>query len=332
MGAVDVQSGGHRKAPYPWQASQWEQLLSTWQAGRLPHAVLLQGPRGLGKEALARSLIDLVLEGKKDDSERVAGTHLTHPDFLPVLPAEGKTSIAVEQIRALGEYFSLKSHQGGSKCALISPAQRMTTNAANSLLKTLEEPAGSTLLVLTSPSISALPATIISRCLRIRFSIPPRNSALGWLESQQQRHDWARLLDFASGAPLSAYELAQNDFSALESALTDDLLAIIEGTSDPAQIAAGWSRAPAPSIQLAWLRSLTCGLIRSKSTATPSGHLPKMQKYIRTIKIQNLFEYLDEVYRVTEGMETSMNAQLAFESLLIPWCRRLGNSRSDHTI
>ena len=317
--------------PHAWQAAHWEQLINAWQAGRLAHALMLQGPRGLGKEAFARRLFDVLLTAPSGAASD-PGAHARHPDFLSVSPAEGKTAIGVEQIRELGEHFALTSHGSGLKCALISPAQSMTTNAANSLLKTLEEPAGASLLVLTVPGASALPATVASRCLRIRFAVPPKDVALEWLEAVEQRPDWSQLLDFAAGAPLRALALAREDFPAVHQALTEDLVTIINRRTEVTAVAGRWARATVPQLRLEWLGGLTCALIRSKSTDVAAGYPVEIKKYIENIKIMNLYEYLDQVYRVTAAAETSMNLQLAFESLLIPWCHGLENSVAGHTI
>ena len=308
------------EAPYPWQESQWGQLLDAWRAGRLPHAVLLVGPAGLGKDLLARRFVDLVLEGPDG---RFAGLH---PDFLSVSPADGKVAISVEQIRELGEHLNLKSHQGGFKCALISPAQRMTTNAANSLLKTLEEPAGSTLLILTSPSSSSLPPTVVSRCLRLRFATPSRETGLAWLRSIDGEGDWERLLELAHGAPLAARELKDRDFSALEKDIARDLLSIIDRSGDPAEVAARWSRGAEPRIYVGWLNALTCTSIRARSGVPSPSQSNELEQIIKNIDIEELFNYLDEVDRVAAWLDTPMNTQLALESLLIPWSHRLENS------
>ena len=86
---------------------------------------------------------------------------------------EDKKSIGIEQIRVLvAERNDLTSYEGFGKVAVIEPANEMTVNAANSLLKTLEEPPGDTLLVLVADRVGKLPATIFSRCQRIDLAVP----------------------------------------------------------------------------------------------------------------------------------------------------------------
>ena len=81
-----------------------------------------------------------------------------------------------------------------------------------------------------------------------------------------------------------------------------------------------------PQVYAGWLRAQTCALIRSVSGVASPGQTDDLKKFIKNIEIKILYEYLDEVYRVTAALETSMNTQLALESLLIPWSHGLENS------
>src|SRR3569832_645282 len=173
----------------PWQKEQWEKLSARRRSGRLPHALLLTGPAGMGKvafvEAWLRSLLCEQVEATglacglcRGCQLLAAGSHFVFRWVSP--PEEGKV-IGVDQVRELFQYLALTPLYGAYKIATIHPADKLNINAANSLLKTLEEPPPHSLIVLVTAQPSRLPVTVISRCQRIHFPVPSTEPALAWL-------------------------------------------------------------------------------------------------------------------------------------------------------
>ncbi|MEO8202877.1 MAG: DNA polymerase III subunit delta' [Betaproteobacteria bacterium] len=202
----------------------------------LPQALLIHGPRGIGKLALARRFAQLVLcEAVKENEPCglcdgcrwfLAGQH---PDFRQIepealapppepaddAPAPSKTTkpsheIKVDQVRALAGFLNVGSHRGQRRLALFHPAETMNVNAANSLLKSLEDPASGACFILISHDSSALLPTIRSRCISLPVALPEASVSATWLASQQvaEAADW---LAFAGGAPLLAKDYAESD-------------------------------------------------------------------------------------------------------------------------
>jgi len=144
------------------------------ETGRVPPGLLFHGEEGIGKEtaalAFAASLLCRAPSGgdacgECPDCRLVrAGSH---PNFLRIGPEN--LSISIDEIRRLQEELSLKSFSDRPRVALIHPADRMTVQAANALLKTLEEPPPGAHLLLAAHRISRLPVTIVSRCQKIPF-------------------------------------------------------------------------------------------------------------------------------------------------------------------
>jgi DNA polymerase-3 subunit delta' len=168
-------------------ARQKEFLRRTLAHNKLAHAYLFEGPQGVGKRltalALARSIFCLEGTGCKECVPCRKIDHNNHPD-LHILEPDGK-QIKIEQIRNLQKTLAFKPVESTRRICLIDQADKMNPAAANSLLKTLEEPSAETLIILISARPEALLTTVLSRCQRLPFSRLPQSCIESTLISQR---------------------------------------------------------------------------------------------------------------------------------------------------
>lgn len=142
-------------------------------SGRMPHALLFTGPAGIGKMLVARILAAALLcagEASKPCGECLScqkARQKSHPDLI-IVPNEGG-SLKIDQVRGLQQEVALTPYYGKGRVFIIEEAERMTAQAANSLLKLLEEPPAGTVFILTASSPYALLPTIVSRCRIMPF-------------------------------------------------------------------------------------------------------------------------------------------------------------------
>lgn len=153
-------------------------LLRYLESGNVPSGLLFHGEEGIGKEKAARAFVAAAF--CRDRSPRGACGRCpdcrllsaeSHPNFRRLSPENH--SIQIDDIRGLQGELALRSFSDRPRAALIVPADRMTVQAANALLKTLEEPPPGTHLLLVAHRLSRLPLTIVSRCQKIPFSPLP---------------------------------------------------------------------------------------------------------------------------------------------------------------
>ena len=143
---------------YSWQTTQWQNIQRQLVADKLAHGLLLVGNEGLGKRDFAQQLANGLLCNSAGSDGLACGQcsacHLlaagTHPDLFVLQAEERGKTIKVDEVRQLSAQLNLTSQFGGYKIALIIDAHDMNINASNSLLKTLEEPAADTILILVS--------------------------------------------------------------------------------------------------------------------------------------------------------------------------------------
>jgi DNA polymerase III subunit delta' len=177
-------------APFPWQTAAWSILCGARRAAKLGHAWLLCGRAGTGKAKFAHHFAQLSLCESAAAANTPCGEcrscHLfkagNHPDFRRLAPLDDARSIAIDQVRELGDFFALTTHYGKAKIALLAPADAMTRAAANALLKLLEEPPALGLFILVTNQLDRLPPTIRSRCQRLALDQINPALALGWLQ------------------------------------------------------------------------------------------------------------------------------------------------------
>ncbi|QDE40155.1 DNA polymerase III subunit delta' [Luteibacter pinisoli] len=235
----------------PWLAEAWARLQARRERGALPHALLLAGPAGLGKREFLDAFVKGLLCQQPVDGVACGvcrSCHLvaagTHPDIVSLsfgVRKDGgaRTEIVVDQVRELSQRLAMASQFGGWQVATIDPADAMNAAAANALLKTLEEPTASTILILVADQPARLPATIRSRCQRVDFMVPSNEVALDWLRAEGVA-DAAAALEAAGGNPGLAREWATDGALKQRSEVRNDLKGLAAGRGDPMEVVKRW--------------------------------------------------------------------------------------------
>lgn len=206
----------------PWQTSVWADLVKRDKNGGLPHALLFTGSKGIGKHELALHLAQWLLcqraraEQKAEACGECHSCKLwqagSHPDFILSVPEDGSRQIRIDNVRRINEFLVQTPQISRCQVVIMHPVEVMNVNAANSLLKTLEEPAGESYLILETERFGSVLPTIRSRCQRLVLQTPSNNEAQQWLLAKGAN---AAQIDTAlrlnQGAPLAALEWLNSD-------------------------------------------------------------------------------------------------------------------------
>ncbi len=321
----------------PWHEGVWTQLHASWREQRWPHALLLHGPEGVGKRALAIRLSHALLCDHPDASWSACGSCAsckllqsgTHPDLLTVAPEEDKQQIAVDQIRAACARLALTSYRSGYKVAIVAPAHQMTVAAANSLLKTLEEPASNTSLILVTSRPGALLATLRSRCQQMAVRAPHEDIGMAWLTKTVGKSVSPQLLRFASGAPLRAVALADGRYESLWQEVCGDIEAFTSGSQDVTHIAKRWADDDLPD-RLSCVDHWLSGRVRAAITGTAdpitSALLPSGSGQLN---ISRLYACLDRVRALQAQLtRTALQRELSVDAMLVDLLEAVSTRRN----
>ncbi len=306
----------------PWHGEHWMRLQARRQRDALPHALLLSGAAGLGKRAFARRFLRGLLCNAPVDGDACGRCRSclllaagTHPDvisltFGPRRDGTPRTEIVVDQVRELSARLAMSSQFGGWQVATIDPADAMNAAAANALLKTLEEPAAQTLLILLADAPWRLPQTIRSRCQRIEFHPPAAAEAMAWLEAEGVP-DADQALAAAGGNPGLARAWAEE--GALEQRLEvrKDLAALAAGRGEAMDVVRRWlDNAPAQRLWFAAQAAADEIKARSRAGDAPLGS---------EMDVESLGEWYQMVNRTRESLRGPLRADLLLLELLAQW-------------
>lgn len=300
-----------------------------WEAfagERMHHAWMLTGPKGVGKATLAYRFARHVLGARPSGARpldvdpedpiarRIASR--SHGDVFVVrrgLNDRGKprTEITVEEARGLVSFFSLKPAEGGWRVAIIDAVDDLNRNAANAILKTLEEPPSKTVLLLICHTPGATLATIRSRCRRLDLRPLPEQDVRGALMAQCAGKVDEAAVRFADGRPGRAIALTAADVGSIYETLTN---AIRDAPKEGARafLKGMYAKAGDRSQRLTMFLSLSRDLMRraaavgsgvDSSDERDAGLFARLATPARAHRLAEAFEALLELEREAEGLD-----------------------------
>ena len=322
---------------YPWQHALWQQLAGRSQHA---HAYLLHGPAGIGKRALAERLMYLLLCRQSQGLEAcghckscsllAAGSH---PDNYVLEPEEADKAIKVDQVRDLVSFVVQTAQMGGRKVVLIEPVEAMNINAANALLKSLEEPSGDTVLLLVSHQPSRLLPTIKSRCVQQACPLPSDAMSVAWLADalpECTEEERVELLTLAAGSPLAAVSLQAQGVREQRAQVVDGVKKLLKGQQSPTQLAEGWKDIPL-LLLFDWFCDWSNLVLRYQLTEDESGlglaDMRKVLQYLAQKSRQSSVLAMQDwvlLQRQKVLSKANLNRVLLLEALLVQWASLTG--------
>jgi len=341
---------------HPWNQEVWQHLTS--EPERSNHALLFAGNQGLGKQSLAFALANFVLcdtlSASHSQSESLFNAG-SHPDLHTlmaedkvlelsgenqVMPAEQgalmalfanryleqhsgkpKRVISIEQVRRLSQALATHPHISGHRVVLIVGAETMNRNAANALLKSLEEPPENTLFIIVSDEVSRLAKTIRSRCSLVNFRAPDATTALAWLKLQDNlpAHEVSNHLAMANNHPLLALKLYRDGYiESLKSVFTD-VNGLWNQRRQPVEVAKNWqSIGGLMCIEI--LQKLSADLLRSSLCEEPETlFFPVQETWVKSVSgklaKQKIVQVMDSLNYAKRMLNTTVDELLVLESI-----------------
>lgn len=321
---------------YPWHKKTWEQFVAVSNKKQVPHAILLSGEEGLAKLNLARRMAKSLICINSGSSDMFDACNQcqscktfesgANPDFTEIALLEDKQQIAVDQIRVLSEFLNFSRSYNTHRVVILNPAERMNLNAANSLLKSLEEPASHTVIILVTAKINQLLPTIKSRCQLYHVATPSISETTQWIEKYSQNAqngniDVQTLFTMVGNRPLKALKISQDDIDNRNKFL-HDLSTVISQEITLTEMAKNWEKYDVEVI-LDWqiniiqqsLKSHVTDKVSEQGTDTVELGLTK---HLTTEEQWQLYQNL---IKQKQYIHTSVNSLIFMENMIILWLK-----------
>lgn len=300
------------------------------QGGRVRHAYLISGPAGIGKTTFARAFamaVNCVSEHRRPCGVCRACALIregTHADLKVIEADEGK--LKVEQIRGLQTQLAMRPVEGRYRVVILRRFQEATLSAMDALLKTLEEPAPSVMLILTADTLDNLLPTIRSRCQPIKLRPLPGILVRQTLEEQYHLdHERAALLSQLSGGRLGWAIRAAADDGMLTQ--RNDWLRQLEEALGMSRVgrfllAENLSRDRGRLIDMLelWLSYWRDALLLAHATVTPitnRDHDHALRQIAISVKLDDILKAINAIQRTATYLEANVNTRLALEVLML---------------
>lgn len=315
----------------PWQQAHWQTLTS----GQRPaQAWLLHGPVGSGKRLLADHFAQWSL--CRQPTEQACGQcpacqlyqAQTHPDLFLLQPEESGKAIPIAAVRDLVHSVQQTAQQGGRRVVIVEPAEAMTIEASNALLKSLEEPGSGTLFVLVSHQPGFLLPTIRSRCLLLACPLPALEQARQWLQQQQPElndQQLQQVLQLAAGSPLRAQTYVQDNVLQQHAEVITGVKQLLKREAGPTELASRWASLP-PVRVLEWFSGWNQALVRLLvAPEEEASSLAEMQPVLgymaRFAQLEAVFALQDWIHEKRHKLlrRAPLRQDLLLESLLTRW-------------
>ena len=316
-----------------------DHLVALIEAGRIPHALLFEGPEGTGKFVAARLFAMTLLCHDRQGAEPCGrcGSCLkveaqSHADLMRLTTEE--KSIKIAQVREFERALQLRPVEGNIKFLLIEDAHRITPQAQNALLKTLEEPPGNAHIILTTARLRAILPTVVSRCQRVAFRpVPLSTIAKHLVHKHEVSEEHAQMIAALSQGSLgAAVRIASEDLEELlerrdRIAALDEQLCPSQSplALDALELAGGLAEDRKTMLKdlellLVWLHDqMVIASEASNTRIANSDQGERLERMARTRGLKPILERTRSVMSAKRQLELpfNMNAQMLAEELCL---------------
>lgn len=303
------------------------------RSGKTSHSYIFEGTPGCGRRKTALALIQaLFCEFRKDDACGTCPscrkvTSGNHVDIHGIEPLPDKRDISIDQLREMQRELALRPYEAPRKACIMEPAERMSVNAANSLLKTLEEPPGNAIIILLTENADMLLPTIRSRCQLVRFApLPPEHVRLLLIQNGMNETSAATLAQMADGSMQRAQELDNESLAERRELLLKHLTQInldrIVTIFDAAEELSGNRDNTLETLDL--LLSFTRDMIHLAAGSNDiinTAIRPDLESLSTGLNLEQALQLAGDVMETRRAVQRNANVKLALDHLFIKMAR-----------